>query len=414
MGLFGRKKERRQQEEPSRDQGGQAALTIYACRKDGGDIRAAAEAAFQDVVPQGSAGGDRDFTLALEDGSTLHFHVVDDFRETAPQAAGMKNFFSNAPLDDKAVKEAALLQIGMFNCIVGIQFTTTSDEDRTNAIIDHVFRLADKLAGFVLYPNMYLFRGDGKLLISMDGKTDLTEFRPMADARILDSVQPETETDVARRERSIAVCRRKGIPTAEHLRAYVSDAQCVIPDKEAILLRAICTFATGVCSEVFREGGSQDPKQFSDMMRSLEEQYGFRRSLSPKERAYLDDPQGHDKKEHLLYDWRYEDCAVLLWALGLLEIGEPDHACDVPGIAKLIWNHDLASLSDASNLRTKDEILDLQDLILRYDWACVEARVKGSRMELLDPSVVYEWHYALNWLTGAGGITNWDEVRPDT
>lgn len=413
MGLFGRKKENQRQEEPSREQDKQAVLTIYACRRDGGDVRETAEAAFQDVAPQGSVGGDRDFTLALKDGSTLHFHVVDDFRETAPQAAGMKNFFSNAPLDNRAVKEAALTQISLFNCIVGIRFTATPDENRTNAIIYGVFQLADKLAGFVLYPNMSLFRGDGKLLISIDGKTDLTEFRPMADARILDNVQPETETDVARKERSIAICRRKGIPTAEHLRAYVSDAQCVIPDKETILLRAVCIFATGVCSEVFREGGSQDPKQFSNMMRSLEEQYGFRRALSPKERDYLDHPQGREK-DHLLYDWRYEDCAVLLWALGLLELGEPDHACDVPGIAKLIWSHDLASLSAASALRTKEEILNLQDLILRYDWACVDARIKGSRMELLDPSVVYEWHYALNWLTGAGGITNWDEVRPDT
>lgn len=28
--------------------------------------------------------------------------------------------------------------------------------------------------------------------------------------------------------------------------------------------------------------------------------------------------------------------------------------------------------------------------------------------------IVYEWHYALNWLVGAEGITEWDEVRTTT
>lgn len=115
-------------------------------------------------------------------------------------------------LENKAVKEAALIQIGMFNCIVGIKFTATQDANRTNAIVACVYRLASQLAGFVLYPNMYLFQGDDRLLISIDGKTDMTEFRPMADARILDSEQPETEADIARRKRSIAICRQKGLP----------------------------------------------------------------------------------------------------------------------------------------------------------------------------------------------------------
>lgn len=413
MGIFGRRKERKEQENRSQEQNRQAALTIYACRKDNSDIRESAEAVFQDITMQNSTGENKNFTLTLKDGTTLHFNILDDTRETAQQAVGMRNFFSNAPLENKAVKEAALMQIGMFNCIVGIEFIATPDENRTNAIVACVYRLASQLTGFVLYPNMYLFQGDGRLLISIDGKTDLTEFHPVADARILDSEQPETETDIARKQRSIAICRQKGLPVLEHLRSFVSDARCVIPEKEIILRRAVCIFATGICSEVFREGGSRDIEHFSQMINSLEKQYSFKSALSPKERDYLENPQRHDR-DHLLYDWRYEDCAVLLWALGLLEIGEPDHVCDVPGIAKLIWNNDFASLSAASALRTKEEILSLQDLLLRYDWACVDARIKGGRVELLEPSVVYEWHYALNWLTGAGGITQWDDVRPDT
>ena len=135
MGIFGRRKERKEQENRSQEQGGQAALTIYACRTDSSDIRETAETVFQDITMQNSTGENKDFTLLLKDGTTLHFHILDDTKETAQQAVGMRNFFSNAPLENEAVKEAALMQIGLFNCIVGIEFTATQDANRTNAIV---------------------------------------------------------------------------------------------------------------------------------------------------------------------------------------------------------------------------------------------------------------------------------------
>lgn len=57
---------------------------------------------------------------------------------------------------------------------------------------------------------------------------------------------------------------------------------------------------------------------------------------------------------------------------------------------------------------------DRQDLIFRYDWACVEARIHGKELTAVSGDIVFEWHYALNWLVGAEGITDWDEVRTTT
>ena len=56
----------------------------------------------------------------------------------------------------------------------------------------------------------------------------------------------------------------------------------------------------------------------------------------------------------------------------------------------------------------------MQDLIFRYDWACVDARIHGTKVEAVNSEIVYEWHYALNWLVGAEGITDWDRVRTTT
>ena len=68
----------------------------------------------------------------------------------------------------------------------------------------------------------------------------------------------------------------------------------------------------------------------------------------------------------------------------------------------------------SAKLRTPSEILDQADLIYRYHWAVVDARVNGKEPPAkLDPSVVMERHYALNWLIGYMN-QEWDDVSTDT
>jgi len=65
-------------------------------------------------------------------------------------------------------------------------------------------------------------------------------------------------------------------------------------------------------------------------------------------------------------------------------------------------------------LRPAGELLDAADLIYRYHWATREAELRGREPPAgLDPGVVMERHYALNWLIGYLGL-DWDEVSTDT
>ncbi|MDE5746087.1 MAG: DUF4272 domain-containing protein, partial [Acetatifactor sp.] len=64
--------------------------------------------------------------------------------------------------------------------------------------------------------------------------------------------------------------------------------------------------------------------------------------------------------------------------------------------------------------KTSDELLAECDLIFCLDWACVDARIHGTQIQAVNSDIVYEWHYALNWLVGAEGITDWDKVRTTT
>ena len=42
------------------------------------------------------------------------------------------------------------------------------------------------MKGYLLYPNMHLYDGEGKLVFSREGESELTEFTPVAHADLLD------------------------------------------------------------------------------------------------------------------------------------------------------------------------------------------------------------------------------------
>ena len=60
-------------------------------------------------------------------------------------------------------------------------------------------------------------------------------------------------------------------------------------------------------------------------------------------------------------------------------------------------------------------MLDQADLIYRLHWCVVDARLRNQPEPPADlqPGVVYERHYALNWLRGYHNA-DWDDVSTDT
>ena len=408
MGLFGKKKKDEQKWQ-------EAVLTLYACRGETDSIPGKIQEAFATMLEGFSQVASNHFEVSLKDGSAINLYITSDSSETAVQADGMANFFSQAQLDNQEVRAAALTQIRLFNCIVGISFQVNEDSARTNAVVNAVYRLAEQIVAFVLHPNMSLYHSDGRLLISIDGRTDFESFNPVGDTSLLDRGRAEeTQADKDRKARSIAVCKAKGIPYIEHLRAAVYESECRILTKEDILHRAAAVFTACVRSEVYTQGQDRNPEALArEMAEQMDVRYGVGAWLSEAERAYLDGKLD-DAASHNRFGWRYECCAVLLWAISLFELGEPNEICDASKLGALMWNNDFDGLKEKAILRSREEILDMQDLILRYDWACVDARIHGTQIEAVNSEIVYEWHYALNWLVGAEGVTDWDKVRTTT
>jgi len=105
----------------------------------------------------------------------------------------------------------------------------------------------------------------------------------------------------------------------------------------------------------------------------------------------------------------------MLWALGFVDtLPFPADICDVPKIVGIINRYTTYdSFLAASVLRSKEEILDETDLIYRYNWACVDARINNRSMDTINTGVVLERHHALNWLTTYCD-QDWDDVTTDT
>jgi len=113
--------------------------------------------------------------------------------------------------------------------------------------------------------------------------------------------------------------------------------------------------------------------------------------------------------------WRYEALWTLLWALGHIErIGPTGIQCNAKHAVKLLNETPLEKFLGQAQLRPAPEILDELDFYYRAHWHAVNAQQAGRPPHPdLDPDILYERHYALNWLTHYM-FQEWDDVRTDT
>lgn len=388
----------------------QANITLYCAGSNLKDFKNKALSLFGKNALEAVGDSDYDFEIKLQDESMVKFSVMNNPQVLMQQNMGMANFFAKAPLANEAVKAAAIHQIKMFTAIIGITFPINDDNNRTNAIVGTIHGIAKMITAFVLYPSMELFHPEGKLLISVKGESDFTEYYPIM---CRDMVMPNVEMsdeDKARANKNNEILKSKGLPCPEGMPVSAFEAKAVIPNKETIIKRAVAIFAAAVKSEVVGSGAYEDTDaKLAELLGALKERYGELDFLSKEEKAYIDskNPSPADVNK---FGWRYECCAVLLWALNLLDLDEPDEIVDAATLGGIIWTNDMASLMEKATVRDKAELLDKQDLLHRYDWACIEGQIKKLEITQVSSEIVVEWHYALNWLTGVEGVTDWDKV----
>lgn len=215
-----------------------------------------------------------------------------------------------------------------------------------------------------------------------------------------------TKDQLERRQRSEAICKAHGVPVYTNPNSFFSDPESAVTirPQDSVADRALALCYIGVKSEGLNQ----------DALNAMDKAYHISEKLSPAELAYAK-TQTPTEQQKIDANWRYEDRHVMLWALGFIDtLYYPDKACNVAADVKIIHDLTEAQFKQKAKLRSKQEIMDQADLILRLDWACVDARTKGKDAPGgLNKDVVVEWHRALNWLIHYSN-QDWDNVTTDT
>ena len=137
-------------------------------------------------------------------------------------------------------------------------------------------------------------------------------------------------------------------------------------------------------------------------------------SFTPKEQSILGLTELDDQQQAYA-TWRYESLYMLLWAVNIFpDLKYASDICDVSAVVSTIFKPTRAKFEQQAQLRSTEEVLNELDKTYRMNWACVDARIKNEQVGgSINSSVVYERHYALNWLTNYQDQA-WDNVQTNT
>lgn len=215
-------------------------------------------------------------------------------------------------------------------------------------------------------------------------------------------VTPRYQDQALRKNWAEGVVQEHGIRVNPHLPVIESEAEARPRSLQQVGERLLAlTFVA-----LKGEGLEQDR-----LMAIITERNGMP-LFTPKERAFISnpDPSDHDRTQ---FAWRYEAAWVLFWALNFTKgaLSFPNAICDVPLLVSTV--RDTTDLT-IHGLQPTNTLLNEADLIYRYHWAVRQAQIDGDPTPGgLEPGVVMERHYALNWLIGYGNA-DWDDVSTDT
>ena len=215
-----------------------------------------------------------------------------------------------------------------------------------------------------------------------------------------------TSDQIERRKKSEVLCKSKNIPVYKNPNSMFAEPEekVTLRLKDEVVDRALALVYLGLKSEGLEQKHlDKMNKDFniSEKLTNTEKEYAL--SSNPTEQQKVN------------ANWRYESLHVLLWSLSFIDSLEyPNKMCNVAEDVKIIYELGEQKFREQAKLRSKKEILDQADLILRYNWACVNARVKNENAPSeLNSSIVYERHYSLNWLIKYMN-QDWDNVTTDT
>lgn len=323
--------------------------------------------------------------------------------------AGMSNLIQSLPAQNESLRNKFLAKVMSSNC----EMAFTAEPSIVPEFETVLRRITNELECFVFAKPNKLFKSsnqqhfvdkDLNLVLDMVGNSAVEDIEVNVDAKYHDEPsENNTDEQKTRKSNSESYLERSGIKLNKNLPCIPSSESVNLRSKSDIINRAYALLVIAVKGE----GVEQEHLVKTVAAKNIN-------SFSPKEtQIYNKNPL--DDQERAYATWRYESLYTIMWALGLMEeLKYPSDICDVKTIVGKIFQPSRKEFEQSVQLRSKSDILNELDKTYRMNWACVDARVKGESITGgINPSVVYERQYSLNWLTNHQN-QDWDDVLTNT
>lgn len=323
--------------------------------------------------------------------------------------AGMVNFIQSIPAENQELTNTFLHKVMAANCEMPFMAEPEMTQEFESVlkeilIAQDAFVFAQPSRLFSKSNGQHFLDNHLNLILDTNGKSEIEQIEVKVDAKYHD--QPASGYNVeqlSRKANSESYLESQGVKVNKNLPCGPSMEALTLRKADEVVDRAYALLVTAAKGEgVAQEHLAQmiEKKSIASLSPKEKEVY-HAESLSDQDRAYA--------------TWRYEGLNTLLWSLGKVDtLSHPSDICDVKQIVAAILQPSRADFEASVSLRTSTEILDELDKIYRMNWACVDARLKGEEAAgNIHPGVVYERHYALNWLTNYQN-QDWDDVQTNT
>jgi len=337
---------------------------------------------------------------------------IDDSELTA-NLKGLYGFVNSLPTENEKVKGLFLHKIQTLNS----EFSIREDKGELKELKLIIADLAKEFdAVLFVQPKTIISKSESQhfldkdlnLIIDTEGKCEIEDLKVNINSEYFDNDQTELDEDqIERKAKNEAILERENIKINKHLPCIESEKETTIRSAKEIAERVSVLTVTNLVA--FNNISSEEAVDYL-------QEYKLWESVTEGEKEFLANPT-EDKK---MYEtWKCEGIWILMWALKKVDdLDFPNEFCDLGNIGEENYpvgkNKDpFKFINSIHEVRSKKEILDAADLYYRYNWACVDERIKGNQIEGINPGIVYERQYALNWLIHYMD-QDWDNVTCDT
>ena len=255
----------------------------------------------------------------------------------------------------------------------------------------------------------YLAIQDNKLkLLNIDKKIyDETVSTMKSVHSCLNDIPSEPIVLKERREKNNSILKSLNITISDSLQCLHNDENIKIKDIYIICKHAIASLLTIQVSCDIRNGKYNESKEY---FMPFFEKFNVLDSLNSKEKRIMDGT--YTEQDVIDMDWEYEVYWSICWCLGLVSnIMDSSIICDCDQAISFVMNSDsIDDFISKCHIRTIQEILDMEDLYYRYNWAINEKKVNdNASIGKIDSSIVIERRRGLEWIIS--NIDDWYDIN---